>query len=136
MQWAVVAARRRERRAARSALLAGGALAVAFVFGQLAVWKQLGDAGYFVADSAATGFFYLLTAVHGVHVLGGLVGWARTWMRSLGGTASPAAAARLTLGVEMCAIYWHFLLVVWVVLFAVLASGYLGPSICASSVPL
>jgi cytochrome c oxidase subunit 3 len=136
MQAAVGAARRRDRRAARSALLAAGALAAAFVLGQLAVWKQLGDAGYFVASSAATAFFYLLTAVHGVHVLGGLVGWSRTWLRSSRDTRGAEAAARLTLGIEMCAIYWHFLLVAWVVLFAVLASGYLGPSICFSSVPL
>ena len=136
MQWAVVAARRRQMQAVRSALLAGGVLAIVFVAGQLAVWKQLSDAGYFLATSAATGFFYLLTAVHALHVLGGLVGWSRTWMRASRVAAAPFGAARLTLGVEMCAIYWHFLLVVWVVLFAVLASGYLGLSICTTAVPL
>jgi cytochrome c oxidase subunit 3 len=40
------------------------------------------------------------------------------------------------MGVELCAIYWHFLLLVWVVLFAVLASNFLGLAICAPSVPL
>lgn len=136
MQWAVVAARRRDVPAVRFALLAGGALGVLFVAGQLLVWKQLGDAGYFLASSAATGFFYLLTAVHAIHVLGGLVGWTRTWMSASRGSAATAGAARLTLSVEMCAIYWHFLLVVWVVLFAVLASGYLGLAICTPAVPL
>lgn len=136
MQWAVVAARRHQMPAVRSALLAGGVLAIVFVAGQLAVWKQLSDAGYFLATSAATGFFYLLTAVHAIHVLGGLVGWSRTWMRASRRDSAPFGAARLTLGVEMCAIYWHFLLVVWVVLFAVLASGYLGLSICTPAVPL
>ena len=132
MQWAVYAARRHELAALRTRLLAGGVLTVAFVIGQLAVWKQLGDAGYFVATSAATGFFYLLTAVHGLHVLGGLVGWSRT----AAGAWRGATAPRLKLSVEMCAIYWHFLLVAWVVLFAVLASSYLGLSICSTSVPL
>jgi len=132
MQWAVYAARRHELAAVRTGLLAGGVLTVAFVIGQLAVWKQLGDAGYFVATSAATGFFYLLTAVHGLHVLGGLVGWSRT---AAGAWRSPTAS-RLIVSVEMCAIYWHFLLVAWVVLFAVLASSYLGLSICSTSVPL
>jgi heme/copper-type cytochrome/quinol oxidase subunit 3 len=42
----------------------------------------------------------------------------------------------LTLSVEMCAIYWHFLLVIWIVLFAVLASSYLGLSICTTDVSL
>lgn len=139
MQWAVVSARRRNVAAVRSGLLAGGGLGIVFVAGQLVVWKQLSDAGYFLATSAATGFFYLLTAVHAIHVLGGLVGWSRTWLRaSHGAAATPgaASAARLTLSVEMCAIYWHFLLVVWVVLFAVLASGYLGLSICTTALPL
>ena len=136
MQWAVIAARRRNARTVRSALLLGGVLGFAFVAGQLAVWKQLSDAGYFLATSAATGFFYLLTAVHAIHVIGGLVGWGRTWARASHRAAAMPNAASLTLSVEMCAIYWHFLLVVWVVLFAVLASGYLGLSICTPAVPL
>lgn len=136
LQWAVRAARRHDVRAARSALLAGGALGAAFVAGQLAVWKELVDAGYFLASSAATGFFYLLTAVHGLHVLGGLVGWSRTWRRTMHGASGAAAASQLILSVEMCALYWHFLLAAWVVVFAVLASGYLGPAICTPSAPL
>jgi len=136
MQWAVMAARRRDVQATRTALLAGGMLGLAFVAGQLGVWKQLSTAGYFVATNAATGFFYLLTAVHAIHVLGGLVGWSRTWTRSRGAAATRGSAAGLTLSVEMCAIYWHFLLVVWVVLFAVLASGYFGLSICTTAIPL
>lgn len=134
MQWAVFAARKRDAAALRTSLLAGGALAVLFVAGQLFVWKQLSDAGYLVASSAATGFFYLLTAVHAIHVVGGLVGWSRTWAHARA-PARPGAALP-TLSVEMCAIYWHFLLAVWVVLFAVLASGYLGLAICAPTVPL
>lgn len=132
MQWAVVAARKGDVKSVRTGLLAGGVLAAVFVAGQLIVWKQLGDAGYFLATSAATGFFYLLTAVHGVHVLGGLVGWSRTSARAWRDTN----ASRLTLSVEMCAIYWHFLLFVWIVLFAVLASSYLGLSICTTDVSL
>lgn len=132
IQWAVVAARRRDLPGVKAGLLATGLLTLGFVAGQLAVWKQLNDAGYFVANSAATGFFYMLTAVHGLHVLGGLVAWARTSARVWQGVK----ADRLVLGVELCAIYWHFLLVVWLVLFAVLASNFLGLSICSTSVPL
>jgi cytochrome c oxidase subunit 3 len=122
--------------ATRFALLAGGALGFAFVAGQVAVWKQLADAGYLLASSAATGFFYLLTAVHGLHVLGGLVGWSRTWRRTGDRASGAAAASQRILSVEMCALYWHFLLAAWVVVFAVLASGYLGPAICAPWAPL
>ena len=132
IQWTVVAARRRDLPGVKAGLLATGLLTLGFVGGQLAVWKQLYDAGYFVANSAATGFFYMLTAVHGLHVLGGLVAWARTSARVWQGIK----ADRLVLGVELCAIYWHFLLIVWLVLFAVLASNFLGLSICSTSVPL
>ncbi|HTN50468.1 MAG TPA: cytochrome c oxidase subunit 3 [Burkholderiaceae bacterium] len=126
MEWTVFAARRGDAERVRKGLLAAGALTIVFLAGQLVVWKQLGDAGYFLASSAATAFFYLLTAVHGVHVLGGLVAWTRT----VGRVRRGEAAGRVRLSVELCAIYWHFLLIVWIVLFAVLVSNYLGLSVC------
>jgi cytochrome c oxidase subunit III len=132
MQWTVFAARRADVGRVRQGLIASGVLTLGFVAGQLMVWKQLGDAGYFVASSAATGFFYLLTAVHGLHVLGGLVAWSRSAARAWGG----AGADKLRLGVELCATYWHFLLAIWLVLFALLASSYLGLSICSTAVTL
>lgn len=132
IEWTVFAARRGDADAVRKGLAATGILTIGFVAGQLVVWRQLSDAGYFLSTSAATGFFYLLTAVHGLHVLGGLVAWSRTSARAWRG----ARADKLRLGVELCAIYWHFLLGVWLVLFAVLVSNYLGLSICTTSVSL
>ena len=132
MEWTVFAVRRGDVEAVRKGLVAVGLLTISFVAGQLVVWKQLSDAGYFLATSAATGFFYLLTAVHGLHVLGGLVAWSRTSARAWRGTKPE----KLRLGVELCAIYWHFLLLVWLVLFAVLVSNYLGLSICTTSISL
>lgn len=129
MQWAVISARRRAVDGIRTGLAVGGGLAAAFIVGQLVVWNQLVDAGYFVNSSAATGFFYLLTAVHGLHVVGGLVAWGRAFAR-LGRDETPQ---RITLSVELCAIYWHFLLAVWLVLFAVLVSPVLGLAICTTS---
>jgi cytochrome c oxidase subunit III len=127
MEWTAFAARRGDIDRVRKGLAVSGVLTIAFLIGQLVVWRQLADAGYFMATSAATAFFYLLTAVHGVHVLGGLVAWGRSSVRAFG-AADPG---RIRLGVELCAIYWHFLLVIWVVLFAVLVSNYLGLSICS-----
>ena len=113
---AQVAARRGHMGGARDALLAGGVLALAFLAGQLLAWRQLDAAGYFLASNPANSFFYLLTAVHGLHVLGGLVALARATGRVWRGED----ADRVRLSVELCAIYWHFLLVVWLVLFALL----------------
>ncbi|MGE5526203.1 MAG: cytochrome c oxidase subunit 3 [Rhodospirillaceae bacterium] len=118
MQWTVVAARRADVEGVRRALVAGGVLTVAFLAGQLLVWKQLNDAGAFLNSNPANAFFYLLTAVHGVHLLGGLVAWARTTAKVSRGVE----LATVRLGIELCAIYGHFLLLVWLVLFALLMS--------------
>jgi cytochrome c oxidase subunit III len=129
MEWTVHAARRALQDDVRRGLWASGALTIGFLAGQLVVWKQLNDAGYFVSSSAATAFFYLLTAVHGLHVLGGLVAWARASARAWRGT-DPAGTR---LAVELCATYWHFLLAVWVVLYALLVSEGVGLAICSST---
>jgi cytochrome c oxidase subunit 3 len=118
MQRTVLAVRREDARGLRTGLIAGGALTLAFLIGQVVAWRQLSDAGYFLTSNPANGFFYLLTAVHGLHVLGGLVAWGRTASRVWHG----ADGAGVRLSVELCAIYWHFLLVVWLVVFALLLS--------------
>lgn len=132
MEWTVFAARRADLAGVRRGLSAGGLLTLGFLAGQLMVWKQLNGAGYFLATNAASSFFYLLTAVHGLHMLGGLVAWWRTSARVRRGSDP----ARIRLSVELCAIYWHFLLGVWAVLFAVLVSNDLGLAICSSAVSL
>lgn len=118
MQWAVIAAKRNDIASLKNALLASGVLTFAFLAGQLIVWRQLADAGHYLSSNPANGFFYLLTAVHGLHVIGGLVAWGRTTARLRRGVEP----GRLRLSVELCAIYWHFLLVVWLTLFALLLS--------------
>jgi len=100
----------------RSGLLAGGGFAVAFLIGQSLAWQDLVAAGYYAAANPANAFFYLFTAVHGVHLLGGLAAWGRTTVKLWRG--APADALRMSIG--LCAVYWHFLLVVWLVLFGLL----------------
>ena len=131
MQWTVLAARRADLARVRRGLAWGGLLTLAFLAGQLFVWQQLNAAGYFLSTSAATAFFYLFTAVHGLHVIGGLVAWARASVRLWRGSDR----AGIRLAVELCTTYWHYLLAVWVVLYALLVSSELGLAIC-SSVPL
>ena len=120
MQWAREAAKRGQADRVRVALIAGGALAWAFLAGQLLAWNQLSASGHFAASSPAAGFFYLLTGVHGLHLLGGLFVWGKTVVRM----AQPGAElVDLRLSVELCTVYWHYLLLVWLVLFAVLLSS-------------
>lgn len=129
MEWTVHAARGGDRGRLRRGLAASGVLTVGFLAGQLVVWKQLHAAGFGVTSSAAAAFLYLFTAVHGLHVIGGLVAWGRGVLRVWGG----AAPARVRLGVELCATYWHYLLAVWVALYALLVSSDLGLAICSST---
>lgn len=128
MQWTVYAARRADDDNMQRGLAASGLLTVGFLAGQLIVWRQLNNAGLFAATNAAMAFFYLLTAVHGAHVLGGLVAWVRAWARVRRGSDPD----RIRLGVELCATYWHYLLVVWLVLYALLVSD-LGLAICSAT---
>ncbi|HEY4644808.1 MAG TPA: hypothetical protein VIH25_00865, partial [Steroidobacteraceae bacterium] len=97
-------------------LIAAGVLTFAFLGGQLAAWQQLSASGQFVTSSPAIAFFYLLTAVHGLHLLGGLWVWGRTMTRLLRGVE----LVELRLSVELCTVYWHYLLLVWIALFAAL----------------
>jgi cytochrome c oxidase subunit 3 len=118
MQWTVTAARREQVDTVKLGLMAGGVLTLIFLAGQLVVWRQLNDAGYFLRTNPANAFFYVLTALHGVHLLGGLVAWGRT----AGKVWRGMEVANVRMSVELCAIYWHFLLVVWLLLFALLLS--------------
>ncbi len=122
MQWAATSAHRERTAGVQAGLLTGGVLAVAFLAGQIVAWQQLFDLGYFATTNPAYAFFYVITAFHGLHITGGLVvlGAAddSAWRRD--DAASMRRAARL------CAIYWHFLLVVWAALFALMLADNSG----------
>lgn len=105
----------RDRRL-RDLLLIGGGLGIAFLVGQLIVWQELGAAGHFAASNPANAFFYVITAVHALHLLGGIGVWGHTVARLFSG----AGADKVALGVHLTSVYWHYLLVVWMVMFALL----------------
>ncbi len=100
----------------KSSLFAGGVFVFAFLVGQLLAWQQLVATGYFAAANPANAFFYLITALHGLHLVGGLVAWGRTMARVRG----DFDIVRVRVSVDLCADYWHFMLLVWLVLFALL----------------
>jgi cytochrome c oxidase subunit III len=125
LQGALVAAGKRELETVRLGLATGGVAAIAFLVGQLLAWRQLVDSGFLLAGNPANSFFYLLTAAHGLHIIGGLVALGRT-------TASAWTDVdyrRLRLRVELCTMYAHFLLFVWfamLVLFTGLANDFVA----------
>lgn len=99
-------------------LNAAGAFTIAFMAGQLIAWQQLMASGYLVTSNPANAFFYLLTALHVLHLLGGLVAWGKTTVKVYRGIE----VSKVRLSVELCAVYWHFMLVVWLVLFGLMLS--------------
>jgi cytochrome c oxidase subunit 3 len=99
-------------------LALSGLLTFCFLVGQLLAWSQLNTSGYYLNTNPANAFFYLLTAVHGIHMLGGMWVWARSTIKVWTG----AEADSVRLSIELCTVYWHFLLLVWLVLFGMLLS--------------
>ncbi|MCB1689980.1 MAG: cytochrome c oxidase subunit 3 [Halioglobus sp.] len=91
---------------------------VLFLAAQFDLWLRLQSMGFFMAGNPANSYFYLLTAIHGLHLIGGLVVLSnvvfRVWYDN-----SPES---LTAPLQLCTTYWHFLLGVWLVLFALLTS--------------
>src|SRR5262245_51714104 len=121
MQRTRTAAQRGHSEGVRNGLIASGVFTFAFLAGQLWAWRELNASGYFMTANPANAFFFLLTALHGLHLLGGLWVWARTTVKVWRG----AKIAQIRLSVELCTVYWHYLLVVWLVLFGLLlASGH------------
>ncbi|MCL2452450.1 MAG: cytochrome c oxidase subunit 3 [Alphaproteobacteria bacterium] len=116
LQWASAETRGRNTEKVRAGLLASGVLALVFLAGQLLAWRQLDAAGYYLTANPAAAFFFLITGLHGLHLLGGLAALGRTidktWRR--------VPVRELRLSVELCAIYWHFLLLVWLIFFGLL----------------
>ncbi len=116
LQWAQTAARRGVMDSVRGGLLAAGVFAAAFLAGQLVAWRQLDAEGYYLTANPAAAFFYLITGVHGLHLLGGLVALGRTVDKAW----RDFAVRDVRLSVELCTIYWHFLLLVWLAFFGLL----------------
>lgn len=117
MQWARSAVALNQAARAKLGLMAGGTLTLVFLLGQWLAWRELSAAGHFLQGNPAAAFFYVLTAVHGLHLLGGLLVWGRSVVR-LRRPGIELIDVRLT--VELCTVYWHYLLFVWLALFALL----------------
>lgn len=110
------AAIRGEAATLKIGLALAGLLTFLFLAGQLIAWRELHNTGHYASRNPANAFFYLLTAVHGLHLAGGLWVWARSVVKIMSG-AEPEA---IRTSVQLCTVYWHYLLLVWLVLFALL----------------
>jgi cytochrome c oxidase subunit III len=119
MQWARMSVRKSQPDRTWTALMIGGLLTLAFLGGQFHAWNEIRLSEFFTPRNPAVAFFYVLTAVHGLHLLGGLYVWGRTLARM---RRKDVELIDVGLSVELCSVYWHYLLLVWLGLFAVLLS--------------
>jgi cytochrome c oxidase subunit 3 len=110
MHWALVAIRNDDRRGMRAALLLTTLLGATFLFIQVNEYIHIGFAPY---DHAQGSIFYGLTGLHGAHVFVGLTLLTMATVRAFRGHFSPAEHR----GVEVPGIYWHFVDVMWVIVF-------------------
>lgn len=91
------------------------ALGGLFLIGQVLAWRGLAAQGLFLSTNPSSSFFYVFTAMHGVHLLGGITGLIYM-IRKLGKTNGTAK----TTGLRALSLYWHFMDGLWLYLFALL----------------
>ena len=119
LQWARMGVRADRIDRVSVGLVAGGVFAIAFLTGQVLAWRQLDALPAFDIKNPAIAFFYLITMAHALHMVGGLVAWVRTMEKVWRGYS----VDKVRQSVELCTTYWHFLLVIWLILFGLLFSG-------------
>ncbi len=91
-------------------------LGLAFLSGQWLVWSELSASGFYLATSPSSSFFYLLTGMHGIHLLGGILALLAA---SAAAILRKSAATRGVI-VDVSAWYWHFLTFLWVYILCLL----------------
>jgi cytochrome c oxidase subunit 3 len=96
------------------------ALGVAFLVGQVVAWRELVQMGFYVGSNPSSSFFYVFTAAHAAHVIGGVLALFyvlfRNFSKTNGRLSLPVAA-------EVTSYYWHFMDGLWLFLLALLFFG-------------
>jgi cytochrome c oxidase subunit 3 len=92
-------------------------LGLGFLVGQWMAWGELKSRGFLVSTNPDSSFVYLLTAAHAVHLAGGII--ALLWAGITSLLHKPIEGRRIV--VDVAAWYWHFMAVLWIYVFALLA---------------
>jgi cytochrome c oxidase subunit 3/cytochrome o ubiquinol oxidase subunit 3 len=116
MVLALSSIQRADQRGMRTWLLATALLGTIFIGGQIYEFTTFVDEGMKFGSSPASSAFYMLTGFHGAHVTGGIFMLLALVGLSLSGKLRAPADARK---VELIGLYWHFVDIVWIVIFTV-----------------
>ena len=98
-------------------LIIVGGLSYLFLFGQLIFWVQLMKSGNYVSTNSYFSSFYIFTALHGLHLLGGLFFWGSVCSKTL--KIEKEKIIEQTKNIEALSLYWTFLLIIWLVFFLI-----------------
>ena len=96
-------------------LLIIGALTYLFLFGQIIFWFQLLKSGNYVSTNSYFANFYVFTALHGLHLLGGLFFWGKVSSKVL--KLEQNKILEQEKNISALSIYWTYLLIVWLMFF-------------------
>jgi cytochrome c oxidase subunit III len=106
-------------------LLYACVLTVAFLVGQLVAWQSVANDGFLLSGNPANSFFYVLTGLHALHILGGLIALFSTSVISWNNPQSEKLLSRI----DLCALYWHFLFFIWCTMIFVMLGWTYDPLI-------
>jgi cytochrome c oxidase subunit 3 len=110
------AIRRNDAQSMKRWLGVGGVLGLGFLIGQVAAWRQLVNQGVYLPTTLQSSFFYILSGLHGVHLLGGVIGLCFVLAMALRNRLTAFAHEPL----KLCAMYWHVMDGLWLYLFLLL----------------
>ncbi|MEW6468271.1 MAG: cytochrome c oxidase subunit 3 [Bacteroidota bacterium] len=116
MNWALQSAKKNERTRISTALMLTFVLGLGFCVSQYLGWSDLYSRSIVFAGKyshPAGSYLYFLTALHLLHLLAGMIALLVTWRNAAKGRYD----SQHTLGLELCALYWHFLDFLWIYLF-------------------
>jgi len=91
---------------------AGTLMGILFLVGQALAWRELKEQGVFVASNPSSSFFYVLTACHAFHLLGGITALVYVDVQALRLSLGPAKRT----AIDVTAVFWHFLDGLWIYL--------------------
>lgn len=116
MFWAQQAVKKNNLAAVKQAMIITLLLGVGFCLSQIQAWKELYSHGIVFSgkhSSIAGGILYVITSMHFLHIVAGILALLVTWINALRSKYTP----QNHLGLSLCGIFWHFLDILWVILF-------------------
>jgi cytochrome c oxidase subunit 3 len=119
INWALAAAKKNDFKSVKWAALTTLLLGIAFTITQFQAWGALVDQKVFFAgkySNASGSFLYVLTGLHLAHLFGGIIAVFVVWIKSI----QQKYNSENLLGIRLCAIFWHFLDLLWIYLFVFL----------------